>query len=51
MFVSSVELFLGKSPVRPYPAYSPRVLLSAIRGFVRLPSNWHPQMRAQCPLL
>ena len=48
---SSVELSPGKSPVRPYLAYSPRVLLSAIRGFVRLPSNWHPQMRTQHPLL
>ena len=28
-----------------YLAYSPRVLPSAIRGFVRLPSNWHQKMR------
>ena len=48
---SSVELFSDKSPVWPYLAYSPRVLLSVIRVFVRLPSNWFPQMRGQPPLL
>ena len=40
---SSVGLLSGGSSVWPYRPYPPRVLCGAIRVFVRLPSNWHPE--------